>query len=211
MKQIIKSALVGTLLLVGMVQSQAAPTTATNYVLNVNFTLTAYTNGTKAVSIKTKDVINALQGSVTNFIPTATNEEEQVDYATNVVRYNFASNAKLKYCAGRFFVRQVVSRTNVDTDVTSYFDKTDLASVESVKGTTTTKRSYSSLSLSHTITEGTILLTGTGKETDGKVSTAVTNTMKSLAVKVGGMATFQGAFTNAVVTGLVSFSGGKLE
>lgn len=138
MTKTIKLAVMGAVLAVGVVQSNAQ---TTNSVLNVNFTLTGFrqnsSGGTSPVRINTRDILNVLTGipnvtSVqvfdTNGAPVLdTNGAPTFEFTTNGV-FDFSPRTRAKLVlltqvgstTPLFAVRTVINRTNVDTDISAY-------------------------------------------------------------------------------------------
>jgi hypothetical protein len=191
MKNTIMITLFGALLTVGVAQTNAGTTVVkTNYDAAIGIKLTAYTpEGT--VAIATKDVINALTGSMvgTTTLPTFTASAKLVYRQSGTTNPIPVPGVYILDGANSYYLGDLIARTkNTSVGITS--------------GSSTTTYSYDTFTV-----QGKIPFTVSG------VSTTTTNSpskdvvvLKSLTAPVAGTE----EITN-VVSGTITVSGGKLE
>jgi hypothetical protein len=181
-------------------------TFTTNVVLNLNIALTGFTDATtsstvKAVRITDKDILTALTGPTVTGGGTVSNS------------FTFGRTAKLIVISGSgngpaVIVRETISRTNLDTDVSAYFTITQSDKV----GTGSTR--YSILTVAFDNGVGTdFTVSGFATEHRGRLSSRaagiLTDQTTSVTASVAGTGHGAGAFS--ILRGTVGASGAKIE
>jgi len=205
MKKIIQLAvMIGACAVAGIANVNAQ--TNTNVVLNLNIALTGVTDGAtsdavKHVRINTKDVIAALNG------PTITGGGAVSN------SFSFGKTAKLLVLSGSgngpaVFVRETISRTNIDTDVSAYFTISETDHV----GTASLRNSILTVTFDNGV--GTSFnVSGFATEHRGRVSSRATGVLTdqttSVNASVAGTGFVAGAYS--ILRGTIAASGAKVE
>jgi hypothetical protein len=233
MKNMIKAAVISGLLAAGVAQTYAQ---TTNSEVTLNIALTGFqqagvtdqstnTNPVKATgAINSKSIIKALSGATNGFTTTVVVTTNGAIVTTNEVQTpiivkTYAANAKLMMFfpdngSPIFFVREVIGRTNVDTDVNAFFDASTYYKV----GVAKSKVEYSLLSLSFDNHKGganEVFLSVNGFLTVNKANLKSktlgtgTNVVSSFTASVSGTARI--GVNNAIVKGTVSGTGAILD
>jgi hypothetical protein len=238
MKNMIKAAVISGLLAAGVAQTYAQ---TTNSEVTLNIALSGFqqvtttdqstnTNPVKATgAISSKSIIKALSGATNGFTTTEVVTTNGTIVTTNEVQTpiivkTFAANAKLimffrDNAQGNggptFFVREVIGRTNVDTDVSGFFNASTYGKVGVAKG----KLEYDLLSFSFdngkTGTANGVYVSVNGFMTVNKANLKSktlgtgTNVVSSFSGTGAGSATL--GLNNAIVKGTVSGTGATLD
>jgi hypothetical protein len=178
----------------------------TNWVSNLNFTLTAWKSGSSTPArANSKDIIASFNGTTSgtntlNFPASAQLLLKQSLGTNPVVVNNLGTNTQI-------IVRKVVSGKNTDTDVSGFFGHSTAASAKTTTTTETMKHEVGGLSLENNNLSFELATFTT--EVDGKVSPSGATGIKQFNSSGNGSGTANG--TNIVINGTVTTSGGRLE
>ena len=197
MKKIMKLAVIGTLIAIG-ISTANAQTTNTNVVLGLNIALSGFRQADESnaapVRITTKDVLNALNASSGGF--------------------NFGRSAKLVVVSSdgggpSFFVREKTGTTTVSTDVSAYFTTSQTDEIIAKNG-----NRYSILTVTFDNGAGTDFnVNGFATRKQGRLSGrgigVITGVTTGLTATVSGTGHANG--DSAVLKGTVGASGPKAE
>ena len=182
------------------------PLVKTNWVSNLNFTLTAWKDGSATPSrAASKDIIASFNGTtlgsnVISFPATAHLLLKQTLSTNPVVVNNLGTNTQI-------IVRNVVSGKNDDTDVSSFFDRSNTFSATTSSTTGTAKHSVGSLSMENN--KLSFDLSSFTTETDGKITGSSVDGLKQFGAAVSGTGNSNG--TPVAISGTITASGGRLE
>jgi hypothetical protein len=200
MKTTLKLAVIGALMVMGAAQTKAASVPKTIWTQSLNFTLTAWEDGTaKPAKIGTKDIIGMLNGLTAG--------------GSNALSFSKSAQLLTKQDTTLSNDTQIIvvrdGKPKVDTDVSAFFSVNggDSVSFTSPNGKSTLKHSITSFTFVGIPTLNATLSGFTTETTTTENGAQVTKTAKA---DVSGSGTVETGIP-AIISGSVMLAGGHLE